>query len=149
MFRPKLQLQRDVVRGRSSESVRCTSSPRFHPRAPVSVVRCEEDPYACGTSGLENRKHVRYAVDRFCYLLYKRPQDATFGDKVVIGIDYQKSRQVLFEHWRTHREVLHICRRWAVERKMSRVRPSRIGARCHRRKGLAVAAPRLASPCLV
>src|SRR3981189_2491807 len=37
---------------------------------PVSVVRREEDSYACGTGGQKDGKHVRYALDRFCYLLY-------------------------------------------------------------------------------
>src|SRR5208282_1693067 len=39
----------------------------------VSVMRCEEDPYACGTGGQKDGKHVRYALNRFCYLLYQRP----------------------------------------------------------------------------
>src|SRR6266850_5463716 len=42
-------------------------------RPPVSVVRREEDSDACGTGGKKDGKHVRYAPDRFCYLLYQRP----------------------------------------------------------------------------
>jgi hypothetical protein len=40
---------------------------------PVSVVRRSADSYACGTGGQKDGKHVRYALDRFCYLLYQRP----------------------------------------------------------------------------
>src|SRR6202047_5274703 len=69
---PRFQLRRYVVRGRISEWVRCTSTPRFLGPL-VSVMRCEEDPDACGTGGQKDGKHVRYAVDRFCYILYQRP----------------------------------------------------------------------------
>src|SRR5271170_3872788 len=69
----------------------------------VPVVWCEKHRYAGGTSCLESRKHVRYAVNRFRYFLDLRPQYSALGDEVVERVNYEKARKILFEYRCTHR----------------------------------------------